>query len=107
MTDDFANAPFAFGIAERLAFRRYPAQQHIQSIRLGTQHRKNFLLGYLTNIALVVRSVFRFEWLSSCHRIVLVIAKFRFAPFAFSRCLCVKLMMTRFWFSQRRKQNTE
>src|SRR5882762_4695297 len=76
MTDDFANAPFAFGIAVRLAFRRYPAQQHIQSVRLGTQHRKNLLLGHLPNIALIVRSVFRFEWLSS-H--VIVLARFEVA----------------------------
>src|SRR2546423_2881344 len=76
MADDFANAPLALGIAMRFLFRRYPAQQNVQRVSLGPQHRKNVLLIHLSDVALIVRSVFRFEWWSSHHVLVLAIEKF-------------------------------
>src|SRR5258706_11982884 len=70
MAGNFAYAPLAFSIAIRLTFRGYAAQQDVQSVQLGTQHRKNFCFAHLRDIAVMVRSVFRFVWLSGYHEIL-------------------------------------
>src|SRR5437660_176395 len=57
VTDDLANAPLAFTIAERFLMRFNSLEQNIQLVHLRTQHGQNVRLADLIDVALEIRRV--------------------------------------------------
>ena len=62
VTDNLANAPLAFTIAERFLMRFNSLEQNIQLVHLRTQHGQNVRLADLIDVALKIGCVLSLRW---------------------------------------------